>query len=83
MGVHGLWPLLKAAGFVKDFNSAGDNTLHDAVRVLQQNRTMAVDLSIWIVQAASQPALREAGFSDHAAVAKVCFERCVGMHKVF
>lgn len=79
MGVTGLWPVLKGAGFVTAFSSAGDGGLGEAVQTLRR-KVLSVDLSIWIVQAVSQPALSDAGFSDRAAVAKVCFERCARSH---
>lgn len=74
MGIPGLWPLLKGAGFVQSFSSAGDGGLSEAVDELK-GLVISVDISIWIFQAVSQQALREAGFTDHAAIAKVCFER--------
>lgn len=76
MGVTGLWQVLKEAGFVSSFSSAADGGLVEAVNTLR-GLVVSVDLSIWIVQAVSQPALQNAGFSDKASIAKVCFERRV------
>jgi len=48
---------------------------HAAVVAEVENKVVAVDLSVWLVQAQTQPALVENFSSPQAAVLKVVFDR--------
>ena len=61
MGVSELWSLLKGVG-VTQLWSAAEGT-HDLLVKEVEGKTVAIDLSAWIVQATCQPNLAEV-FSD-------------------
>jgi hypothetical protein len=74
MGVANLWKALEKGGAVTRLDGAqpGDHAL-----ILQEleNTAVAVDLSAWLVQAITQPALVGVLDSPHACVLKVVFDR--------
>ena len=79
MTIAGFWSVVQDAG-----GSGASQTLSAASGDLGQlcaaldGTVVAIDLSVWAVQAVTQPALREA-FSDDGAVRKVVFERCCNL----
>lgn len=52
---------------------------HAAVAKEIENKAVAVDLAVWLVQAQTQPALYENYASPQAACLKVVFDRVSGM----
>ncbi|KAA6428448.1 MAG: flap endonuclease GEN protein 1 [Trebouxia sp. A1-2] len=75
MGVSELWSLLKAVGITQ--LSSGLEGTHAQVVKEVDDKSIAIDLSAWIVQATCQPNLAEA-FSDPASQALVVsFNRVV------
>ncbi|KAL0048711.1 hypothetical protein WJX82_009391 [Trebouxia sp. C0006] len=75
MGVSELWPLLKAVGITQVWS--GLEGTHAQVVEEVDNKSIAIDLSAWIVQATCQPNLAEA-FSDPTSQALiVSFNRVV------
>jgi hypothetical protein len=79
MGVTGLWSLLNTATSTEEGVAVclrADAAQLGALCAEVDGRVVAVDISELVVQAVTQPALREAGFSERGAVAKVTFERC-------
>lgn len=68
MGVSELWSLLKAVGITQ--LSSGLEGTHAQVVKEVDDKSIAIDLSAWIVQATCQPNLAEA-FSDPASQALV------------
>lgn len=68
MGVSELWPLLKAVGITQVWS--GLEGFHAQVVKEVDNKSIAIDLSAWIVQATCQPNLAEA-FSDPASQALI------------
>ena len=77
MTISGFWSVVQDAGGAGAAQtlSAAHGEL-DALCAALDGAVVAIDLSVWAVQAVTQPALREAGFSDDGAVRKVVFERC-------
>jgi hypothetical protein len=76
MGVKHLWKALERGGTVETFDGA-DPAQHAAIMDELEGAAVAVDLSAWLVQATTQPALMEAYHSEYACVLKVVFERTV------
>ena len=76
--VHGLWEFLRGAGLVQRVADAG------GVRKILEGKTIAVDLSTWIVEAdAEQRKLQSMG--DHAwpnFYLLVCFWRALHYMRV-
>lgn len=73
MGVSELWSLLKAVGNVQHF--LGSEGAHSTIVQEVEAKSVAVDLSAWIVQAICQPELAQAfGHPDHQALS-VSFNR--------
>ena len=76
MTITGFWSVVEAAG-----GAGASQTLSalngqlGALSAALDGTVIAIDLSLWAVQAVTQPALREAGYSDDGAVRKVVFER--------
>ncbi len=68
MGVSELWPLLKVVGITQVWS--GLEGTHAQVVKEVDNKSIAIDLSAWIVQATCQPNLAEA-FSDPASQALI------------
>lgn len=74
MGVQNLWKALSKGGAVESLE--GNQPGHHA-RIVQavENKVVAVDLSAWLMQAQSQPALLEHYDSPYARAVKVVFDR--------
>jgi len=74
MGVQNLWKTLSKGGAVEVLE--GQQSGHHA-RIVEAvaNKVVAVDLSAWLMQAQTQPALREHYDSDYARAVKVVFDR--------
>ena len=72
MGVYKLWDDLRQAGAVVDL--AGKECEREIAQTVD-GLTIAVDVSIWMVQASMQPNLAEVFESPLARVLKVCFDR--------
>lgn len=74
MGVQNLWKTLSKGGAVEVLE--GQQPGHHA-RIVEAvaNKVVAVDLSAWLMQAQTQPALREHYDSDYARAVKVVFDR--------
>ncbi len=77
MGVSELWPLLKAVGITQVWS--GLEKTHAQVVKEVDNKSIAIDLSAWIVQATCQPNLAEA-FSDPASQALIVSFNRVSHH---
>ncbi len=75
MGVSGLWQVLQEADGVCVSRSAAAGQLGALCDELE-GAVLAVDLSLLVCQAVTQPGLKDAGFDARGAVAKVTFERC-------
>ncbi|KAF6255043.1 PIN domain-like protein [Scenedesmus sp. NREL 46B-D3] len=74
MGVNNLWKALGSAVQTLEGHNAGQHAeIVDAV----ENKVVAVDLSAWLMQAQSQPALLEHYDSPYARAAKVVFDRTI------
>ena len=73
MGVSELWPLLKSVGITQLW-SGGQGT-HKTVVTEVEGKSVAVDLSAWIVQAICQPALAEVFNDAERQALIVCFNR--------
>ena len=73
MGVQQLWANLRQAGVVQELSSADKEDLQ-IVEALDST-AVAVDASIWVVQATLQPNLTEFFRSPTARALKVCFDR--------
>lgn len=84
MGVSELWSLLKSVGVTK-FWSGGEGT-HAIIVTEVEGKSIAIDLSAWIVQATCQPNLVEV-FSDPGSQALIvtfnrvrhCLSRTAGI----
>ena len=76
MTITGFWGVVESAGGAGAAQtlSAANAQLGPLCAALD-GTVIAIDLSIWAVQAVTQPALREAGYSDEGAVRKVVYER--------
>jgi len=72
MGITHLWAYLRQAGLVVEL--AGKESEKEIAQTVD-GLTVAVDISIWMVQAALQPSLAEVFDSPTARVIKVCFDR--------
>ena len=72
MGIYKLWDDLRQAGVVVDL--AGKDCEREIAQAVD-GLTIAVDVSIWMVQASMQPNLAEVFESPVARVLKVCFDR--------
>jgi hypothetical protein len=73
MGVKSLWQLINGANLVEQWN--GQNPTHvPAIAAELDGSVLAVDLSMWIMQATGQQELNVYCNADEAA-AKVAFER--------
>ena len=72
MGIYRLWADLREAGLVVDL--AGKDCEREIAQCVD-GLTIAVDVSIWMVQASMQPNLAEVFASPLARVLKVCFDR--------
>lgn len=72
MGVKVLWQALQEAGLVQVLNGPADmpTILHQV-----EGHAVAVDITIWMCEAMTQPALKEVFTSNRARVLKVCFDR--------
>lgn len=75
MGVKQLWHLLQDAGLVTHLRGS-DAVDHRQIVQQVENTTIAVDLSMWVMQGREQAALAE-HFSAEEAATKVAFERCL------
>lgn len=82
MGVKHLWRVLERGGAVEVLDG-GDAAQHEQILDELEGTVVAVDLSAWLMQAISQPALTQVYFSDHACVLKVVFDRvrAAGLHR--
>jgi hypothetical protein len=80
MTIAGFWAVVQDAGGAGAAQtlSAASGELGDICAALD-GVVVAIDLSVWAVQAVTQPALREAGYSEDGAVRKVVFERCANL----
>lgn len=74
MGVLNLWKALERGGAVEELvgSQAGQ---HAQIVEALENKVVAVDLSAWLMQAQSQPALLEHLDSPYARAVKVVFDR--------
>ncbi len=72
MGVTNLWKALEKGGAVDSLDGA---TGHQQIVEAVENKVVAVDLSAWLMQAQSQPALLEHYDSPYARAVKVVFDR--------
>ena len=74
MGVQNLWKALSKGGAVEALE--GSQPGHHA-RIVEavENKVVAVDLSAWLMQAQTQPALLEHFDSPYARAVKVVFDR--------
>jgi hypothetical protein len=80
MTIAGFWAVVQDAGGAGAAQtlSAASGELADICAALD-GTVVAIDLSVWAVQAITQPALREAGYSEDGAVRKVVFERITNL----
>ncbi|KAI8470266.1 MAG: hypothetical protein J3K34DRAFT_510633 [Monoraphidium minutum] len=76
MGVKHLWRTLERGGAVEVLDG-GDAAQHDVILEELEGSVVAVDLSAWLVQAQTQPALAQAYDSDFACALKVVFDRTI------
>ncbi len=74
MGVGTLWKQLAKAGAVHSLDGAVPEQ-HERICAALENRVVAIDLSAWLVQAQTQPALLEHYENAYARATKVVFER--------
>jgi len=74
MGVKNLWQVLDEAGLLVDWT--GDASSARLLSCDLNAKVIAIDLSMWIMQASEQEALLP-HFSQDAAHAKVAFERAI------
>lgn len=72
MGVQNLWRILDKGGAVVKIK--GD-THFKQITAAVEHKVVAVDLSAWLMQAQTQPALLANYDSDYARAAKVIFDR--------
>lgn len=70
--MQNLWKALGPAVEALDGSQPGQ---HDRIVEAVENKVVAVDLSAWLMQAQTQPALLEQFDSDYARACKVVFER--------
>jgi hypothetical protein len=74
MGVKHLWRTLEKGGAV-ELLDGGDAAQHCEILDELEGAAVAVDLSAWLVQAQTQPALAQNYDSDFACALKVVFDR--------
>lgn len=74
MGVTHLWRSLEKGGAVSRLDGAQPDQ-HEQLAAEVEGKVVAVDLSAWIMQAQTQPALLENYASPHARALKVVFDR--------
>ncbi|WIA12096.1 hypothetical protein OEZ85_012172 [Tetradesmus obliquus] len=74
MGVNNLWKALGTAVQTLEGHTPGQ---HAEIVEAVENKVVAVDLSAWLMQAQSQPALLEHYDSPYARAAKVVFDRTI------
>lgn len=72
MGVTALWDVLHSIGAVKE--CSGVAGIPEILKHVD-GHAIAVDTTIWMVEAMTQPNLKEVFHSDKARVLKVCFDR--------
>ena len=73
MGVSELWTLLRGEG-VTQLWSASEGTHTQLAREVE-GKTVAIDLSAWIIQATCQPNLAEAFSDPNSQALTVAFNR--------
>ncbi|KIZ05294.1 putative Flap endonuclease GEN [Monoraphidium neglectum] len=76
MGVKHLWRTLEKGGAV-ELLDGGDAAQHCEILDELEGAAVAVDLSAWLVQAQTQPALAQNYDSDFACALKVVFDRTI------
>lgn len=81
MGVTNLWRSLEHGGAVWRLDGSTP-AQHEALTAELEGKVLAVDLSVWIMQAQTQPALLENYHSPHARALKIVFDR-VGVRCVW
>lgn len=74
MGVKQLWRALERGGAVEALEGADPQQHAEILRELEGS-VVAVDLSMWLMQAQTQPQLAQALASDYACCLKVVFDR--------
>ena len=72
MGITHLWPTLRSIDACDEWRGASETV--DMVAQID-GKAIAVDITIWMCEAMTQPALKEVFDSDTACVLKVCFDR--------
>eukprot|EP00879_Flechtneria_rotunda_P023086 GHRR01024405.1.p1 GENE.GHRR01024405.1~~GHRR01024405.1.p1 ORF type:complete len:135 (+),score=39.50 GHRR01024405.1:865-1269(+) len=76
MGVNNLWKSLVKGNAVRTLEGSVAGQLQQILQEVE-NRVIAVDLSAWLMQAQTQPALLEHYSSDYARAVKVVFDRTI------
>lgn len=72
MGVQNLWKVLENGNAVTKLR--GD-TQFNQIAAAVENKVVAVDLSAWLMQAQTQPAMLAHYDSDYARAVKIVFDR--------
>lgn len=74
MGVQNLWKALEKGGAVEKLEGSQAGQ-HERIVDAVEGKVVAVDLSAWLMQAQSAPALLEHFDSPYARAVKVVFDR--------